>query len=282
MRSMNALVICGGKGTRVSSITNDEIPKIMIPINGKPFIDYLVESLILHGVGAICFLAGFKADLLRDYVESVLAKKPMYRGWIQFSVIDEDEPLGTGGSVLQACNLAACSLAFGNRWLAVINGDTCVLPAEQSRLEEIVEGFGNRDQNVLSYNKAENEAVIIGGTWMYNDGRYGRLKDSGEDGRIVEFQEKYEGYCQINTGWYIIHKDLIFDLDKVIGARRKLDFYLKDEYKDMMGKFVTMEKDIFPHWLNKGIDMYTWFIEEENWLEIGTPDAIRRAEILLS
>ena len=39
---MKIVIIAGGKGTRIASIAN-EIPKAMIPVNGKPVIEYQIE-----------------------------------------------------------------------------------------------------------------------------------------------------------------------------------------------------------------------------------------------
>ena len=52
------VILAGGKGTRVSSITNDEYPKCMIPINGKPFLDYKLDWLKAEGVTRTIILCG--------------------------------------------------------------------------------------------------------------------------------------------------------------------------------------------------------------------------------
>ena len=42
---MQALILAGGKGTRLSEITKNEIPKPMAQINGKPILQYAIERL---------------------------------------------------------------------------------------------------------------------------------------------------------------------------------------------------------------------------------------------
>ena len=42
---MKAVIMAGGKGTRISSITNDEIPKAMLPVGGKTILEHQIDCL---------------------------------------------------------------------------------------------------------------------------------------------------------------------------------------------------------------------------------------------
>ena len=48
-----AVIMAGGKGSRLLSITNDEIPKPMVPVDGKPLLEYQVEKLKTYGIKKI-------------------------------------------------------------------------------------------------------------------------------------------------------------------------------------------------------------------------------------
>lgn len=56
-----AVIFAGGKGERLRPITNN-IPKPLAPIHGRPFSDYLVQSLIDVGINKILFLVGYQYE----------------------------------------------------------------------------------------------------------------------------------------------------------------------------------------------------------------------------
>ena len=63
---MQAVILAGGLGTRLKPYTNDN-PKPMIPIQGKPFLQYLIEQLVSWGITDVVLLLGYKADKIIDY-----------------------------------------------------------------------------------------------------------------------------------------------------------------------------------------------------------------------
>ena len=67
-----AVILAGGRGERLRPLT-DSIPKPMAPINGVPFLDYLINSVIQAGIGKILILLGYKADLIADRYKKLKA-----------------------------------------------------------------------------------------------------------------------------------------------------------------------------------------------------------------
>lgn len=63
---MQAVILAGGLGTRLKPYTNDN-PKPMIPINGKPFLQYLIEQIASWGITDVVLLLGYKANKIIDY-----------------------------------------------------------------------------------------------------------------------------------------------------------------------------------------------------------------------
>ena len=59
--------MAGGLGTRLKPITND-LPKPMVDINGKPFIDYLLNYLSRQKLKDVIILSGYKSEILEDYI----------------------------------------------------------------------------------------------------------------------------------------------------------------------------------------------------------------------
>ncbi|MHB9054712.1 MAG: HAD-IIIA family hydrolase [Paludibacteraceae bacterium] len=63
---MKVVIIAGGKGTRIASIAS-EIPKAMIPINGKPVIEYQVELAKHYGFSEFIFVIGYLGEQIENY-----------------------------------------------------------------------------------------------------------------------------------------------------------------------------------------------------------------------
>ena len=65
---MKVVVIAGGQGTRIVSV-NSEIPKAMIPIAGKPILEYEVEMAKRYGYTDFLFIIGHMGDQIEHYFE---------------------------------------------------------------------------------------------------------------------------------------------------------------------------------------------------------------------
>lgn len=84
--------MAGGKGTRLAAVTKN-IPKPMVPIAGKPLLEYQVENLKENGVDNIIIIVGHLGDVIQNY----------FGDGVDFGVkIDyfvEETPLGTAGAL---------------------------------------------------------------------------------------------------------------------------------------------------------------------------------------
>jgi D-glycero-alpha-D-manno-heptose 1-phosphate guanylyltransferase len=112
-----AVILAGGLGTRLRSVVSDR-PKPMADVNGRPFLDYLVNRLFSNGFTKIVICVSY----MRENIISYFEKK--YGDAIIFSI--EDTPLGTGGA------LAYASEKLPESFL-VMNGDT-YLPMDYQKL----------------------------------------------------------------------------------------------------------------------------------------------------
>ncbi len=182
---MEAIILAGGFGTRLQTVVND-VPKSMALINGRPFLEYLLDFLIIQGVTRAVLSVGYKRDVIRSHF------KERYRD-IEIDYAVEEEPLGTGGGI---------RLSFwrinGDR-AVVMNGDSLFridLPAlEKAHL-------ANKADATLALRK------------LSNTGRYGRVTLNRRR-RITGFEEKNEntGPGLINGGVYIIEKMFLMEPD---------------------------------------------------------------------
>lgn len=92
---MKVAVLAGGFGTRLGELTRG-VPKPMIVMAGRPFLERVVESFASRGLGEFVMLVGHHADV----IEAHFADGQPFGVRIEYS--RESEPLGTGGAVREA------------------------------------------------------------------------------------------------------------------------------------------------------------------------------------
>ena len=92
---MDAVILVGGKGTRLATVVND-VPKPLAPVHGRPFLDYVLDYLQASGqVSRFILATGHMADKVEAHYGA------SYRG-IDIVYSREHTPLGTGGALLNA------------------------------------------------------------------------------------------------------------------------------------------------------------------------------------
>ena len=108
--AFTAIILAGGLGTRLRSAVPG-LPKCMAPVNGKPFMGYLIEYMALQGVSNFILSLGYMHQVIIDYVTKQYPN--LHIDWVI-----EEEPLGTGGAIKLACSKVTGTYAL------VTNGDT--------------------------------------------------------------------------------------------------------------------------------------------------------------
>ncbi len=63
---MKAVILAAGKGTRMGELTNT-VPKPMLPVQGKPILEHILEGLQTAGIREIFIVTGFRAGVIEDY-----------------------------------------------------------------------------------------------------------------------------------------------------------------------------------------------------------------------
>jgi D,D-heptose 1,7-bisphosphate phosphatase len=175
---IQAVILAGGLGTRLGTKTQI-LPKPMMDISGRPFLDYLVKSLRRQGVEEIILSIGYLSEAIRSYFRS----GEQHGLSIRYAV--EDSPLGTGGA------LRNCLPMLGERFF-VINGDTLF------------------DVNLAALGNASSANVMalrpVDDTY-----RYGRV--TLEDGLVTCFEEKGgQGPGVINGGVLCLDRNVLAPL----------------------------------------------------------------------
>ena len=110
-RTKVAFVLVGGKGTRLRSAVSDR-PKPMADVNGRPFLEHLLDYWISQGVEEFILCVGYMADFISNHFQDA------YRG-AKLNYSFDDGDLGTGGALTKAMTSFPQQASF-----LIVNGDT--------------------------------------------------------------------------------------------------------------------------------------------------------------
>jgi D-glycero-alpha-D-manno-heptose 1-phosphate guanylyltransferase len=176
---MEAIVLAGGLGTRLREIVADR-PKAMAPVNGRPFLAYLLDGLINARFDKAILAVGYLSEKIREHFGHRYRSLPLC-----YAV--ETEPLGTGGAIKHAMAHVSTSTVF------VANGDTYL---------ELDYGA------MLADHQRSRSSLTVAVQTVSEAGRYGALDIDA--GHIRGFLEKGRaGPGSINAGVYLLSRDLL-------------------------------------------------------------------------
>ena len=173
---LEAIILAGGLGTRLRSVVSD-VPKCMAPVNGIPFINFIISYLKNEGVERFILSLGYKSEIVIDYVNKTFVD-------IEIEYVIEDTPLGTGGAIKLACGKAK------SEDVLILNGDTL---------------FNIDIKNFTEFHKTNKADFTVALKEMKDFNRYGAV-EINEDFTIKTFHEKT--YCRqgfINGGIYALN-----------------------------------------------------------------------------
>jgi D-glycero-D-manno-heptose 1,7-bisphosphate phosphatase len=169
-------VLVGGLGTRLGAHTEGK-PKPLVDINGKPFLDRLLDFIASQGVTDIVLIAAHLGDQIKETYEGKRIGKAVAR------VVMEEKPQGTAGALLAAAPLL-------NDSFFLMNGDSLF----RVSLEELAHFPAADDwQARLALRRMEDTA------------RYGAVTFTKN--KITRFEEKgVTGPGLINGGVYVLKR----------------------------------------------------------------------------
>lgn len=109
------VIIAGGLGTRIKQLSGP-LPKALVPVNGKPFIDHQMGLLEKNGVSDVVLCLGHGADAIVEHV----GDGSSFNLRVQYS-FDGEKLLGTAGAVKKASEKLADEflVLFGDSYLDV-------------------------------------------------------------------------------------------------------------------------------------------------------------------
>jgi D-glycero-alpha-D-manno-heptose 1-phosphate guanylyltransferase len=207
---LTCIILAGGLGTRLQSAVPD-LPKCMAPINGKPFLQYLLDYLIRQEVKRFIFSLGYLNEIVIDFLETHYPS-------LQKNYSVEPSALGTGGAIKLACSHTSAQN------LVVVNGDTMFMVPVTKLLQE---------------HELHQTGCTLSLKPMNSFSRYGAV-ETDENLEVVSFREKkyYEsglingGVYALNTGYFMVNSpDGTFSFEK--------DFLQKQTHSGQLRAFIT-------------------------------------------
>jgi len=198
-----AIVMAAGKGTRMKS----DLPKVLVPVCGRPMIDYVIDALEAAGIEKTVVVVGYRAD----YVRAALAG----RRNVVFAM--QAEQHGTGHAVMCAREY----LAGHDGAVLVVAGDSPMMQSDSIR-ELLAEFDRSRPACILGTGTKEDPSGL---------GRVVRDKN-GKFAAIVEEKDataEQKRIREVNLSCYVFNSaDLLAALDLIRADNAQGEYYLTD------------------------------------------------------
>jgi len=207
INGIDVVVLCGGLGSRLKGVIG-EIPKVMVKIGDRSFLDILIENISRFGFKRFVLCTGYKSDLIeKHYKDNNLG--------VDIVISKEKDLLGTGGAIKNAQELV------NSDPFLVVNGDS---------------SSGINIKDFLSFHLDKQALISIGLACISKSVDYGSIS-LGRDQRIVKFQEKQEqeGCIYINAGIYLVNKEALFLMPNFDKFSLEYDFFPKILDKKIYG-----------------------------------------------
>jgi len=179
--NLPVVIMAGGSGSRLKPLTN-VLPKPLIPIGEKTIIEEIFERFGNHGCNEFFVSVNYKAELIEYYLKN---QNLPYK----LNFFKEEKPMGTAGSL---------SLLKG-RIDQTFFVNNCDILIEQDYSE------------ILDFHRQnKNEITIVAALKNYPI-PYG-VVETGNNGTLLNIQEKPEFTLKINSGMYILEPNLLNEI----------------------------------------------------------------------
>ncbi len=199
---MKTVILCGGQGTRIRDITDNRMPKPMVPIGGRPILWHIMKYYACSGFKDFILCLGHLGWQIKEFFlnyESMTSDFTISLG--RSSKVDYLNSHPEEGWKVTMAETGEDTLTGGRlrRILQYIDDDVF--------FATYGDGVGNIDlRALLDFHLSHGKMGTLTGT--HPTGRFGELGIDGS--RVVSFQEKpdMEG-AYINGGFFVFHKRFI-------------------------------------------------------------------------
>jgi NDP-sugar pyrophosphorylase family protein len=182
-KDIDVVMLCGGRGERLRSIVNGR-PKSMAEINGRPFLDILINYVTKFGFRRFILCIGYLGSFIKEYYKAK-------GSGLEIIFSEEKEPLGTGGAIKNAEPFIRSSPFL------IMNGDSF---CELDFIEFI--NFHIRKKGLISI------ALTRG---LDEVDEYGAVMLDGSENVIAFDEKKKSKHIDhfVNAGIYLLEREVI-------------------------------------------------------------------------
>jgi glucose-1-phosphate cytidylyltransferase len=238
---MQAVILCGGQGTRIRDVA-DDIPKPMIPIGGRPILWHIMKGFAAHGVTDFILCLGYKSQTIKRY----FLDYPL--NGVDFTVSLADGAVEVHGPAHQE---EGWRVTLAETGVDAMTG--CRVKRIQKYIREepflLTYGDGVADVNIrelVAFHKSHGRIGTV--TAVRPQGRFGEMELQGTS--VVEFNEKpFTSRGWINGGFFVFNHgifdylvdsaDLVFEQGPLMNLSRdrQLSAYLHQGFWQPMDTY---------------------------------------------
>lgn len=214
--TIDVVILCGGKGERLRPLMSDR-PKPLAEIDGRPFLDILIDYVASFGFRRFILCIGYMGDMLRQHYQNY--KKGDVSLTILFS--EEKKPMGTAGAIKNAQPF------IKSNPLLVMNGDSFC----QLNLNEFI-SFHIKKKALFS--------IVVSN--IHNTRNCGKVV-LDKSGRVIGFSEKIKSKSAsnfANVGIYLLDKVIFSEIPEDKKCLLEYEIFPKIVNKRFYG-FITQE-----------------------------------------
>ena len=243
-----AIIPLAGLGTRMLPLTS-VIPKELLPINGKPNLEYILDECLEAGIKQFIFIISNKKKNIKKYfyndkfylkaikrkkdkrLENEFRKIKKYRKMIKF--VFQNKPKGTGDAVLKCKNLIK-----GNYFLMLLPDDLII---KQNCTKEMVKLYKKTKGSIIATKKVPKKTVSRWGILSLKNKKknYFKITDVVEKPKIKDANSNYA-----IIGRYILPKKIMKEI-KMLKPGEGKEIHITDAIKNLIYKNENFYGNIF-------------------------------------
>ena len=243
-----AIIPLAGLGTRMLPLTS-VIPKELLPINGKPNLEYILEECLDAGIKQFIFIISRKKENIKKYfyndkfykniikkkrdkrIENEYKKIKKFRSMIKF--VYQNKPKGTGDAVLK------CEKYIKNNFFLMLLPDDLII--KKNCTKEMIKLHKQKKGSIIATKKVSKKTVSRWGILSLKNKKknYFKITDVVEKPKMRDAQSNYA-----IIGRYILPKSIMKEI-KILKPGQGKEIHITDAIKNLIYKDVNFYGNIF-------------------------------------
>jgi len=219
------VIMAGGKGSRLEPFTK-VLPKPLIPVGNKTIAEHIMSKFQDYGADEFYFTLNYRGEMIKAYFESTNHKN------LKLHYIFEDDFYGTAGSLkLVPANISE---------IFIVSNCDIIVNTDYAEL--------------IEFHKENDSVLTVVSAFQHHTIPYGVIKFK-ENGIITDIIEKPEKTVLINTGVYVVNKEILNWIPEGV------QFHMTDLIEKM---------------LHLGKKVCTYPVNSDNYVDVGEWDEYRK------